>query len=83
MSLHYALHVLERYRAGGLSWPRRFLCRLHLMSCHRCQQKLRCLADNDIFLRHLLSAVEEKSLWENMETRQSRQGPCSKVGECQ
>lgn len=75
MSSHYALHVLERYRSGGLPWPRRLFCRLHLLGCRLCRKRLQSLEANDRFLQDLLSAVKKYShCWSEPRTDEAAQG---------
>lgn len=77
MSLHYALHMLERYRSGGLSWPGRLLCRLHLVGCRRCRERLQNLVDNDRFLKDLLAAGKNTPALTDQETDKATRGQFS------
>ena len=67
---HYTEEILEKYRNGNLSWLSRIICKLHLLKCENCQQKLAELEKDDFLLHDIRNQLKNEQTTGNDATYQ-------------
>ncbi|MBS1369934.1 MAG: hypothetical protein HPZ91_08290 [Lentisphaeria bacterium] len=63
--MHYAMYELDQYRNQATPWLRRIFCRLHLLHCHRCRERLTRLGQDDMLIMDLRKSEQKMNIPEN------------------
>lgn len=63
--MHYAIWELDQYRNHVMPWFRRIFCRLHLLHCHRCRERLTRLGQDDMLIMDLRKSEQKMTIPEN------------------
>ncbi len=63
--MQYTMYELDQYRNRAMSWLRRIFCRVHLLHCHRCRERLTRLRQDDILIMDLQKSEQNMNIPQN------------------
>ena len=63
--MHYTKYELDQYRNRTMGPFRRLFCRIHLLRCHRCRERLTHLKLDDILVLALRKSEQMLKIPEN------------------